>query len=374
MTTKQTMSPAQQNAFATEFLLGTGIQMVKQLPVSQSAKMGSSIQIPLQRMGILTGVLLQFTVPLDITGAGTLSPVAPWNLAQSVRYTDFAGVDRTRTNGFQLFAAQAMKAMDLPGLSSYGVAPDGISGVGQVNTNIIQADTAAGANQTLQFSLWVPMAYDPTSDLRGAVLTQTNVGEHYITINLAQALVGADPWSFPYTAGTMTTSGVTVQAFQYYIQPQSENAIDLPQISLSTIYGFEGGYKTQANIASGQSTYMNYPNNRSVMSALFNYENGGAFTLNETDINLITMVVNSNTNFREMNPRLVRESMRHTAKGDLPSGTYYIGSRRNPIMTQLYANVQAKFDVVAANAGITQFLSQYEVMYPSGTPLPGVVA
>ncbi len=368
----QTLSPSQQNAIARQMLLDTGISMVKQLPVSSNNALGSSVQIPLQRMGILTGVMLHFTVNMDITATATASAYGPWNLVQNISYTDFAGVNRTNTNGFQLWAGQALKAMDLPSASSYGASPDGIAGIGAINTNILHMDTAINATATVEFSLYVPMAYDPTSDLRGAVMTQTNIGEHYLTIQLANAMVGADPWSYPYTAGTITGPTVSVQAYQMYIQPQNMSANMLPLIDLSTIYGFEGGYKTTSNIAANQSTFINYPNNRSIMGTLISYENGTAFTLNETDITLVTLLVNSNTHFRELSPRMIREQMRHILKGDLPSGTYYLGSRRQPIMTQQYANVQAKFDVATANAGTTQFLSQFEVLYPSGTPLPGI--
>ena len=369
----QTMTPAQQDAYATAMLLQTGISMVKKLPITPATAMGGSIQIPLQRMGIMTGVMLHFTVPLAITAAATQSPLGPYSLVNSITYTDFAGVNRTKTTGFQLWAGQCMKAGDLLSYPSFGSPVSGNDAIGFQDTNIINIPTAITAGANLEFSLYVPMAYDPTSDLRGAVMTQTNVGEHYITIQLANSLVGADPVSSPYLTGTMTTTGVTVEAYQQYIQPQNLSANMLPAISLSTIYGFEGGYKTTANIAAGQSTYINYPNNRSILGGLFTYENGGAFTPNGADISQITMLVNSNTNFREMSPKYLRELMRNTCKGDVFQGTYYLGSRRQPILTQQYANVQAKFDVLTANAGITQFLSQYEVLYPSGTPMPGIV-
>jgi hypothetical protein len=369
----QQVDPVQQNYFARQMLLKTGIHMVKRLqPVV--GQLGTTMKIPLLRMGIMTGVMLQFTVPVTITALATASPVAPWNIAQSVQYTDFAGVNRTKTNGFQLWAAQSMKAGD-----TMGVAPAQNYGAGvgpslNYNTNITNQPVAIAGATNLTFSLYVPMAYDPASDLTGAILTQTNVGEHYINIQLCNALVNADPWIAPYTAGTMTTTGVTVEPFQYYIQPQNMSAQNLPLIDLSTVYGFEGGYQSTANIASGQSTYINLPNNRSILSTLINYENNSIFTLNEADVSGVTLLANSNTNFRELTPRLIRETMRNMVESDLPSGSYYIGSRHQPILTQLYANVQVKMDILTANAGVTQLISQYEVQYPSGSPLPGITA
>lgn len=373
MNQQQQVSPFQMNMMARMNLLQTGISMVKRIqPVR--GDMGSQLKIPLLRMGIMTGVMLHFTVPVNITAAATASPVAPWNIAQQVTYNDFAGTQRTRTNGFQLWAAQSMKQGD-----ALSVAPQmdypgaGDSGPALVyDTNIISQPVATGEKE-IRFSIYVPMAYDPSSDLTGAVLTQTNVGEHYITVDLARGLVGADPWVFPYTAGTVASAGqVTVEAYQMYIQPQNMSAENLPVIDLSTVYGFEGAYQTTANIASGQPTYINYPNNRSILSTLLTFENGTAFTPNGADLDQITIVANSNTNFKEMTPRLVREIMRNMINSDLPPGNYYLGSRQQPILTQLYANVQAKMDVKEAKAGVTQFVSQFEVQYASGSPLPGV--
>lgn len=367
------ISPFQMNMMARMNLLQTGISMIKRIqPVR--GDMGSQLKIPLLRMGIMTGVMLHFTVPVNITAAATASPVAPWNIAQQVTYNDFAGTQRTRTNGFQLWAAQSMKQGD-----ALSVAPQmdypgaGDSGPALVyDTNIISQPVATGEKE-IRFSIYVPMAYDPSSDLTGAVLTQTNVGEHYITVDLARGLVGADPWVYPYTAGTVASAGqVTVEAYQMYIQPQNMSAENLPVIDLSTVYGFEGAYQTTANIASGQPTYINYPNNRSILSTLLTFENGTAFTPNGADLDQITIVANSNTNFKEMTPRLVREIMRNMINSDLPPGNYYLGSRQQPILTQLYANVQAKMDVKEAKAGVTQFVSQFEVQYASGSPLPGV--
>jgi len=361
-----------QNMMARQNLLRTGIHMVKRLQPTTGA-LGQQLKIPLNRMGIMTGVLLQFSVPITIAAGGAVaSPVAPWNIAQVVSYNDFAGVQRTRTNGFQLWAAQSMKNNDalsaIPAMNGGG----GTSPTLNYDTNILNQALTEG-NHTVTFSLYVPMAYNPQSDLTGAVLTQTNVGEHFINVQLANAFVNADPWIAPFVSGTVTANGsVTVEAFQYYIQPQAMDANSLPVIDLSTIYGFEGAFQNTANIATGQDVFINYPNNRSILSALFTYENGSAFTANGTDVNQITLLANSNTNFREMTPRMLRETMRNQCNSDLPQGTYYLDSRFNPIMTQLYANVQAKFSLGTVNAGVSQIVSQYEVQYASGAPLPGI--
>ncbi len=368
----------QRNMMARMNLLTTGISMVKKLPLV-TGDLGSQLRISLERTGIVTGIMLHFEVPVTITTTpGVASPCAPWNIAQMVTYQDFGGVQHTRTNGFQLWSAISMKNGDAFGTSAEMNYAGGTGPSLNSFTNIVNQPTAVGTG-SIFFSLYVPLAYNPDSDLTGAVMAQTSVGEHFITVQLANALVNADPWIAPYISGGVAATNapgagqVKCQAFQYYIQPQNTMGQELPFIDLGTIYGFEGGVANTANIATGAQVYVNYPNNRTVFSGLFNYENGSAFTANGTDVNLITLLANGNTNLREVTPRLLNETNRNMANFDLPGGAYYFSSRRQPITTQLYANVQARFDLNTVNAGATQIVQQYEIQYANGVPLPGVV-
>lgn len=382
MTGQTQMSPQQLNAIARANLLATGIRMTKRLaPVTVAGAnigAGTQLQIPMLRMGIMTGITLLVTALIDSGAAHpTPSKFFPHNLLSQVQYTDFAGVNRTKTNPHMLWAATSAKEREMLSGTPYHSAGEAW---GYQNSNLLTttddasawANTAAG--NVVTFSLYVPLAYDPASDLTGAVMTQTNVGEHNVFLTLCNALVGADSWACPFTAGNATwnAAGIKVEAFQHYIQPQSMTADQIPAIDLGMVYGYEGGYAVQANIAAGQSSYVNYPNNRSILSAYVVFENGNAGVANETDVTMVTLLANSNTNVWEMTPRLMRQIMRNLIGADLPSGAYYFPHRRQPIMTQLFANVQAKFDVATVNAGVVQLLSQYEVQYPNGSPLPGI--
>lgn len=376
------VNPYQMNAIARANLLASGIKMVKQLApqtiTGAQAAAGNVITIPLLRMGIMTGITLLFTASIDSGAAHpTPSQFFPHNLLSQIQYTDFAGVNRTKTSPHQLWAVVSAKANELGQSTPYHAGADGW---GYHDSNVLTTtdDAAAWANTTagnvVSFSLYIPLAVDPANDLTGAVLTQTNVGEHNVYVTVPNSLVGADSWLNAFTAGNATwnAAGLKVEGFQHYIQPQSMTADQIPVIDLSTVYGFEGGYATSANIGAGQPSYVNYPNNRSILSAHVVFENGGAGVANQTDVSRVTLLANSNTNFWEMTPRLMRQLMRHLIGADLPSGSYYFAHRRQPIMTQLYANVQAKFDITTVNGGVVQFISQYEVQYPSGSPLPGI--
>lgn len=362
---------AAQNMANRANLIQTGLYMTKKLmPVT--GQLGQAMQIPLERIGISTGVLLMVTVPVNVTVAATQSPFGPYNLVRNVSYTDYAGILRVNTSGYQLHVLNSMK-MRRSGDDSSKMAGYLTSAETGIDTDILSLPTAvAAANMT--FSLYVPLAYDPSSDLRGAVLSQTIYGDHYVTLNLQNALVNADALIAPYTAGTVALQAglpVTVQAFQHYIMPQ-QGVQNLPAIDLSTIYGVEGGTTDNANIAAGTSKFINWPNNRAILSATHIFDNGGSGVLNGADINQIILLGNSNTNIREMTPQYLRRMQRQMLGYDLPSGVYYMSSRAQPITTQLYGNVQTRFDIAAVNAN-PYFTSQFESTYLSGTPLPGVI-
>lgn len=375
MPTPSAASPqtvAMQNLQNRQNLIQSGLYMVKKLPAATVTAMGQSIRINLERIGITTGVLLEFTVPVTVTAAATQSPFGPYNLAQLVSYTDYAGLQRVLTSGYQLHALNAFRGQRFPDnadrLGQYLTAAE--TGL---DTNLLALPTATGS-ANINFSLFVPLAYDAASDLRGAVLSQTIYGDHYVTVNLQNALVNADSFVAPYTAGTVAiqASGViSVQAYQQYIMPQ-QGVQNLPMVDLSTIYAVEGNYTDNSNIAAGQSKFINWPNNRAVMSALHIFDNGGAGVANGADLSQIILLGNSNTNIREMLPSYLRRGMRYQLRSDLASGVYYLSSRAQPITTQLYGNVQTRFDVATANAN-PYFVSQYESTYLSGTPLPGIV-
>jgi hypothetical protein len=370
-------NPAQANMAARMSLLATGLAFTKMLPgVTQgNPVLGQTVRVPLDRTGIVTGVTIIVTASVDITVAATQSPFGPYNLISDIQYIDFAGVKHVDATGWQLHFLTAMKARRAIGQSAKNAGFITGSETG-IDTALLALPTSVATNNLI-FALYVPLAYNAVGDLRGAVLAQTDRGEHYLNITFANALVSSDPWVAPYTAGTAalaTGTTINVAAFQHYLMPQAGIApSNLPMIDLSTIYEVQGNLFDNSNIVAGQPKYVNWPNNRAVLSASHFYDQAGAGgTLNGTDLTKITLLVNGNTNVRELSPQLLRLQMRDHMGYDFPSGVYYMGARSQPITTQLYGNVQTKFDVATAAAG-SYLSSMYESMYLSGTPLPGVI-
>jgi hypothetical protein len=358
------------NAQNSMILRSTGLYMTRKLMPVTATSLGGQVKIPLERTGVVTGVLLKITVPVNVTAAATASNYGPYSFVNQIQYTDFAGLQRVNTNGYLLHTLSCFKGHKLAGNAvNYSALPGAEK---FINTNITNVPTAVAASNLI-FFLYVPLAYDPRQDLRGAVLAQAIYGEHYLTLQLPSALVGTDPLLFPYTAGTVALNGnITVQAYMNYIMPQS-GANNLPLVDLSTIYAIEGNMQDSSNITVGADKYLNWPNNRAILSAIHVLNQGATGgTLNETDVNTVTLLGNSNTNIKELTPDMIRYEMRYMLQADMASGVYYLPSRSQPITTQLYGNVQTKYNIATAGAG-TYFLSQFESTYLSGTPLPGVI-
>jgi hypothetical protein len=366
-------SVAAQNLSARAFLIQNGIRMSQQVQLAFALTLGTASRINLLRTGITTGVMLNFTSVMNISATATASLFGPWNLINSVIYTDFSGVQRVRTDGLGLYSLTSAKHQQLMSNPVTGA----ISTIGNIDTDILSVPTAILNPTTMYFSLYVPMAVDPSSDLSGAVPSLTNVGEHYLTITPTAAYVNAsDTMQSPYSAGTIVAAGagITVDVTQFYINPPSLTAATIPGVDLTTIYEINGLNDTTSGFTSNSQNLIAYPNDRSIKSALHVFQNGGVPTLNGADLTKLELLVNSNTVFRQLSPRLFRELMRNEMQGDLPSGVYYWTHRQQPILTSIYATVQARYSLGTINAGTTRIRAQYESVYPSGQPLSGITA
>lgn len=417
----QRMSAAQMNMMARQSLINTGLAFTKRLQsfssLGSNNVLGATVRVPLDRTGVVTGVSLLFQVPFTANATANgivmstqMTQYFPYNIIQNITYTDFAGVKHVNTSGFALHVLNCLRGGNL--INNSSVMEGFITSETGINANILGVMNAAtgafvlkGANWPLSglifFSLYLPLAYDPTADLRGAILAQTDRGEHYINLTFANTLAGVtgDPLTTPIdvaatgatfvlgnTGGAVapwSQSFIVVDAYQHYLMPQAGvSPQNLPMIDLGTIYEVVGGLTDSSNLVAGSNKFVNWPNNRAILSAMHIYDNPVNTTslgnpLNETDMSLLTLLINGNTNVRQLTPALLRMQQRYTLGVDLPSGVYFLSARRQPITTQLYGNVQTQFtlNTVNVNAAIgTPYMqNQFESFYLSGTPLPGVI-
>jgi hypothetical protein len=370
-------SAVNQNGQLRAALLATAPRMRKNLGIfNQNGAQGGTTRVKLFNVGITTRLLLVVSATYTVgTAPVTLSPKAPYNLLQKVKLTDYDGTDRINASGFQLWVLNSVRSGGQP----YGANN---TTVGSVLANP-STPVAVGA-QTMQFMIEVPLAFAPASDLRGALLTQTSVGEAYLNIDwnsTIAAAANADATFNTTGGGTVSNVNIQVQVYQEYLLPQAiqGGGVPIPTLDLMTVYEFAGALKSADNIAVGQEKLFNYPNVRSVIGAYFNYVNNGVMNSGTTDINKLRLIANGNNVLREYQAadKLFEQRIAGAVSGfapmsDLAPGVYFELHRDLPIQTALYGNVQYGITPLLANGGNQYFEVGFESFYTKGSTLPGL--
>jgi hypothetical protein len=241
--------------------------------------------------------------------------------------------------------------------------------------------TSVATSQTLRFQLEIPLAYNPTNDLRGALLTQTAVGEAWLNLDWNTVLYTNANEDAVYSGGATTTvilssgTSIIVNVFQEYLLPQSIGGqVPLPALDLMTVYEVSGALRSSDNIANGAEKLFNYPNVRSVIGAYFNFINNGAFNPATTDLSRFRLIANGNNVLREYLPtdKLFDQRRWLIADGDLRKGTYFETHREKPIETALFGNVQYGITPASVSGTNTNFEVCFESFYTKGSMLPGL--
>jgi len=347
---------------------------------------GGSARIKLYNVGLGLGVLVEVVALVDIGTAATsiVSPQSPWNMVSRFRLTDYDNTDRINTTGYGLYLISRRRDAEqdrgAAGLADayFGAltAAPGNNTVSQPNYIMPKTPVATGTNVELRLMYYLPLAYDPENDLRGAVLMQTALGEMYLNIdfnNVFQAATGVDSVFRTSNSSTVTVNSITVNVWQDYLLLQAVGGqTPLPQLDLLTVYELNE-MQTTDNIAVGQGKLISFPNVRSVKSMGLYYVNNGTMAADIGDISRFRLVVNGNNILQENSARSQLVTQRRLLRGtDLPAGTYIFDSSTRPIETAMYGNVQMEVTPSAYTAGVTYMGVVFESMYTKGSALPGM--
>lgn len=337
------------------------------------AGLGATTRVKLFNVGVTTKLVLDVFVNIDIgTAIAVPSTKAPFNLINRVKLTDYDGTDRINCSGFQLWMLQCVRNQTPVGYNN------------ESQTAVLTSPlvpTAVGANAPFRFQIEVPLAYNPANDLRGALLTQTAVGEAWLSIDWNTLLYtngNADAvYSGAPTSTVIINAGntITVNVYQEYLLPQAiGNQVPLPALDLLTVYEVAGALRSADNIAVGAEKLFNYPNVRSVIGAYFNYINNGLFNPATTDISKFRLIANGNNVLREYAAvdKLFDQRRWLIADGDLRAGAYFECHRDKPIETALFGNVQYGITPLLVSGANTNFEVAFESFYTKGSMLPGL--
>lgn len=363
-----------QNAQLRQALLASAPRMRKSLGLFSGGTPGSTTRLRLFNVGITTKLILDVTLSVDIgTATGTLSEKAPFNMINRIKLTDFDGTDRVNCSGYQLFVLNCIRSGQY-----YGYNNNAATTVA-TNSPAVPALTA-GTGKVFRFQIEVPLAFSAT-DLRGALLTQTAVGEAWLNIDWNSLLVanGNDDALFNGAATTTValTSGTTidVRVFQEYLLPQPvAGQVPLPVLDLMTVYELAGGLRSADNIASGSEKLINYPNVRSVLGAYFNFINNGIMADAYTYLSKFRLIANGNNVLREYLPtdKLFDQRCALNSHSDIRKGTFFELHREKPIETALFGNIQYGLTPTGTITGTTNIEVLFESFYTKGSMLPGM--
>lgn len=349
----------QQNLIDRSTLLATGVPMQTKLGTFGPYALGQTATIRLRNVGVTTGVSVRCTAVINIGTTMAVGGFGPYPLIAQHVISDYNTTQRIFASGAHMYMLNSVR---------HG-RPWMPSGQGLIDTLQTQQTTGVSTTGGIEFNVDIPLAVDPGNDLTGAILAQTVVGEMYYKAQFAASLTG-DAFVAPYTSGTATVTSIYLDVWQRYLQPQGPA---LPLYDLNTVYEFAALYNTNNNMVTGGQTFIDYPNVRSVLGAYHIFIDNALGTVNGTDISAMTLIANGNTRMREQDPLDIRKHMRIMLGGDLPAGMYYIPSRRQPIQTWIYSQVQELFNW--GTLSTSPYLAYgFESTYPLNTPLPGIAA
>lgn len=348
-----------QNLQMRDALRATSYKATKRLGTFTAAALGETLRIKLYNVGITTRMLLRVRTQVDIAAVATVSPWAPHTILSRVNLTDYSNQDRVKASGVDMFVLNSVRRRTPWGLNNEAGAA--------TFTNPQAVPTAIANNQTFEFWLEVPLAYDET-DLRGMMLSQTSVGEAFLNLTVASALVGNV--DNVYSAGTVTLDSVTVEAWQDYIYPQDVRFI--PPLDVATVYEIEGAITSTDNLAVGAEKLINIPNVRSVIGQYMRYVfNNTVAAVDATDITQWRLIANGTTILLDESDRKRAMEMRAWINGDLLRGAYFYQWRDRPIETALLGNVQIGMTPANADAN-SRVHTMTESFFAAGLALPGL--
>lgn len=344
-------SPASINRAQRMAVLHNAIEMTQQI-FSQQLQAGQfSVNVPPRNVGLVKKFLVNIQGTANNTdgaNAALLSDFGLSNLVSQFVFTDLNNNVRIQTAGWHLSLLQALKNQWPMTTAILQTALQEYSGDMGAAWNVIVAPNNFAHATSQPFSMWyeVPLAYSD-DDLRGAVYMNVVNATAQLQINLNQntfAAAGVDSTLAVWKGAAGNVSDVTVTVYQVYLDQlptdQKNNPI-LPALDLSTVYELKN--TTFGPWVVSQDNPMPYANFRDFLSTFMIYNSNPAADAGRTvgtDINYLALQSANFTNIWKVSPILNALKTRLMLAQDLPHGAYYFSSRRKPISTTTFGNMQ----------------------------------
>ncbi len=350
------------------------------LGAGNNGALGQTFVQNLQNVGLNRRVILEFTGTITPTNETlTATPFSVLNLVSKIVLTDLANYDRINTNARHLhMVATANKRGNYLG----AFVNDGIARIGN-NMNVQNAQQAANAAFTFRFFVELPLSVTP-DNFKGAVWANVTGGTWRVAITIANAAsafpgsAATDLSNAAYQSDQVANGAILTalncvfhQDYLYNIptNPKTGDYI-LPTLSLAHNYLLISA--PYANVVANTDYAIQYTNNRTFLSTMFEYINNGVMNPG-TDIAYVGVQIANQLFIRKTDPFMLGAATREMIGGDFPAGVYMVSHREKPILTNNSGNTQL---VINATSAVAAFGTAYWEMISvqnaavNGTSLP----
>lgn len=349
-----------QNAQARSLIQAYGLEMCQQVysavvvPSSQN-----TINIAPRNVGLIRGFWIEVGARMSVaSGTANLTDFGPANLLQQVAFYDLNNNLRINTAGWHVAFLDAIrKGYIFPGTwTPNTVIKYGSTFMARGYAAPSTLPTSVPSTPNVSMLYYVPISYTK-DDLRGAIYA----GVTNATMNLQLTLnypnwnvASGDSTLAVYSGGTTPTwTDVTVTVYQDYIDqiPSGPGGVPvLPILDMSTVYELKNTSFT--GITANQDFPMPYANFRQFLSTFCIYDNNG--TRNSgSDVSYFALQSANYTNILKADPFLWSQWTRDMLESDFPPGVYYLDTRRRPLNTNQYGNLQLLLNASSATSALT---------------------
>ena len=394
----QQVTPQQLNGFSrkaiTEGVMGTdgrkkgpAVKRTYQISGGGTFVPANTPQITLtpSNVGLLVGFWVEVVTVVNNTSTQTvtLTDLGPANLLANIQLNDLQNNTRIQCPGWALALSNSVRNHGQPFGSALVKTTGtdtpinwGSSFASQISA---PATIATGNSGTVTMWYWVPVCYSD-EDLRGGiyinVLNSTvqlilsfpgnggTVGQNGVTI--ATLAPNGDSTQAVYscaaggTLANVTQTSATVTVFQVFydsIPSDPKFGLLLPPVDLATVYEIK--QTTQSAVVSNQDFAYQYPNYRDILATYMAYVSNpvGGVRGNGSDINYLEVLTANFTAIWKKTPALVAVETRNMIGTDMMPGFYYFNTRRKPINSTQFGNIQLIMNPLTVNAGAYQMVA-----------------
>ncbi len=358
----QAATAAQLNVAARNAVLSRAVEVTQLQPNAitwNPSTSGNYTQVLKPSMvGLITDfwIKVSATINNSSTTAGTATTLGLANLISNITLIDVQNFERINTSGLHIAYIEDLRQRKPTGQTySIANATGDQSPVGYGNNyakDVLPTSLAASGNTTVVQYLRIPLRYDNMT-LRGALYAQVinQTASLQVTLNSNIATTGTNPmavYNGSGAAGTITSA--TIELYQTYLDQLPVDAAGnpiLPLGDLGIIYEFKK--TTYSSLAAGVDAIIPYQSNRTFLSTLMLYNNGG--TLNAgSDINYFKLKNANSYTYQYVQPEFLSMKVSRNMGLDLPAGVYMMSHRQQPIATNVSGNIALYFNPSTVNA------------------------